>query len=286
MNVVMKQYKYYVKCALLTVSLALSDLVSAQEKNSSDYYLVYEPSKIIYYEEAQSRLFIQKDSTVSKDYIVSLLGGLTDSDFEISWIKTKRFNDNICRVVVDDTIIDSLIVEVAKDDAVLMARRIFEPEGIQQEIIDNHELENESTLRFSYSQRFEIFFFNDIVCFPIAGKLAPKISDSLCNELGLTVKEEEGPSITFSVSKIADIFQITHSLLKTELFYSVYVEQLEPFRYMMPSNSLANDAVDLGKVYYNVTGVRLEKPSGPTIVITHSSDGTVRSDKILFDISQ
>lgn len=277
----MKECRKNLKVSIMVAIMALPMFVSAQGLNDSDYYLVSGPNKVDYYEKAPYRLFIYKDSTVSKDYIISLLGKLTDSEFEFNWINTSTFKDNLCRVVVDDCIIDSLIVELAKDEAVLMARRIFEPKGIQQKIIDNPELENESTSRFSYSQRYEILFFNDIVCFPLTGKLEPQITDSLCNKMGLTAKEETGLSITFAVSKTADIFQISHCLLNTDLFYNVHVDQLQPYRYIMSVNEKANEIVNQEKYFFDVSGYITDNPSRPTIVVTRNSDGTIRSEKKL-----
>ena len=83
-----------IKMALLLALLSFNVCALGQDQPNTEYCL-------------KNRLFVEKDSTISQDYITSLLNRLTDSNIEISWISQTSPRNNLCRVVYEDSLIEA-----------------------------------------------------------------------------------------------------------------------------------------------------------------------------------
>lgn len=276
-----------IKMALLLALLSFNVCALGQDQPNTEYCLKYGPSKVEYFVKAKNRLFVEKDSTISQDYITSLLNRITDSKIEISWISQTSPRNNLCRVVYEDSLIDNLITELIKDDAIITARRIYITRSTYEYILNHPEVEENVNpfLKYPYSQRHETFFFNNIVCFPET-QIAPAIIDSICSSLCLSIKHDEnydGPPYVFvSSSKDFDIFDVSNKLYDTGYFLYVYLDQFMPYylsgqTIIAPSSSETQD-----ELYYNLSGEVKDPPSGLTIVVTRYSDGSVKTEKKLF----
>ena len=188
-----------------------------------------------------------------------------------------KIRDNVfCRVVVYDSLIDGIIEKLVIDDAVLVARRIYVPtKSSEPQLPDNKE-----GLSHSDPHRLEIWFFNEILCFP-STQIDSVVADSICKSLGLTYTVEGGV-LYFAPSKTADIISISNKLYDSGLFTYVTPNHITPYFTINPTRTVTVGDIATETMYYDMMGNRTQKPSGPTIVVTKKSDGTVHSEKKIF----
>lgn len=274
----MRKYKRIIEVAMTLLLLCFPMMLFGQDQAKVNPYLNYGVDEIQYYRVIPNCFFIQKDSAVSQDYIISLLKELTDSEMDISW-KTfsKKRNNIFCRVIVDDSLIDGLIEKLVIDDAVLVARRIYGPTNNSEPQLS----ENEEGLSNSLPHRLENWFFNEIICFPSA-PIDSIVIDSISKSLELTYIVDNGV-INFTASKTADIFNISNKLFDSGKFLLVFPSRIEPyFTYDDSTITMSVGAIVTETSFYDMWGNKTDKPSGPTIVVTKKSDGTVHSEKKFF----
>ncbi len=273
----MSMSKRYYKVGITMFLLCLPMMLLGQDKEESNPYLNYGADKIQFYKMVPNCFFVQKDSAFSQDYIVSLLKESTDSEMDISWKTFSKIRDNVfCRVVVYDSLIDGIIEKLVIDDAVLVARRIYVPtKSSEPQLPDNKE-----GLSHSDPHRLEIWFFNEILCFP-STQIDSVVADSICKSLGLTYTVEGGV-LYFAPSKTADIISISNKLYDSGLFTYVTPNHITPYFTINPTRTVTVGDIATETMYYDMMGNRTQKPSGPTIVVTKKSDGTVHSEKKIF----
>lgn len=93
--------------AVATVLLLTLPILAIGQNQSGAVFFIDEGTPDMpmrtYYHAIPGRFFIQRSPDVNQDYIISLLDDLTDSPFESSWCSTKDNQDNLCRVIIDDT---------------------------------------------------------------------------------------------------------------------------------------------------------------------------------------
>ena len=238
--------------------------------NQSDHFFFYSdyPSKRFLCE-IQDRLFIQTSEKATQDYINALINSLIDCEYEQEWISAR-----LCRLTVSEAKIDSLIKQLIKDDSVLVARRIYVSK-------DSYEAD----LYYPNLKYAEEWILNDITCyFKDNNIVIPK--DSICNKLGLTIYGENDSYVNFKASKQADIFEVTQKLFETGYFSEVYAIIETPFATyttdVYPIKEITNEAQETSVQYFDLLGHKVAAPSGLTIVVKRYSDGTVRTEKILF----
>ena len=223
-----------IKAVATVLLLTLPMLAFGQNQSDSDIF-IYEgsPGRSVntYYYEIPGRFFIQRSADVSQDYIITLLKGLTDSPFESSWCSTKEEQDNLCRVIIDDALINNIIDELLKDDGVLAARRIY----VKKKAYDDYVLFlKESGAEFMdfidlVLKSSEIWLFNSIMCTPMNLKPESVPIDSICNALSLTYEMTGPVLINFKALKNSDIFEVTHKLFETGFFTRVAPDIIGPF---------------------------------------------------------
>ena len=223
---------------------------------------------------APNKMFVKKVPGVTNDYIVSLLDEQLNDKYHI----TGWYGD-FCKVdVVEDSLIDGAITELLKSDSVAITRRIlyFRPD---YEFFIEH--------GYPIDEYCEICIFSDIT-YCIRKKYTQDTVDSLANLYGLkrTTDQYEPKRLgSLAVPKTADIFDIAQKLYDTQCF--TYISLSMYMRVKLsdttPIGEIETEQVEiLDTQYYNLSGQRINTPSGLTIVVTRYSDGSVHTEKRLF----
>ena len=238
--------KYLLICLAL---IAVVSFVGCDEKDriqeeseseqiqTKESYVFWGTAGKIYFVTMPNKLFIQKDSTVTREYLLSLLDNVIDSDFEVIWSPRSRpehivdrIHEDNCEVIVNDALIDDIITELSKDDGVLVARRICAQKDEYEYGLQHPELDS-SYLHYPYSRRIEYWFYNEIPCTPLETALDEIPSDSICNALGfIDCFVEQKTWITFKASKSADVIELSAKLYETGYFSYVVPKYRMPFR--------------------------------------------------------
>lgn len=249
------------------------DDIYGDKINRSDHFYLYDQGKIEFYQ-IQGRFFILKNDTVSQDVINKILNNTIHSDYETEWLY-----DDICRVITDEQLIDDIIKNLLQYDDVQTARRIYVSRN-----------DYCSYLFYPDLEQGEMYFLNYLGGF-YKGEFNQSLMDSLSNDLGLIIRSVENYfdnylSVSFYVTKSADLFEACQKLFETGCFSSIYpTNMIPPIINHWGETSIHPIKEDLTVqevLYYNMTGRRLETPSGLTIVVTRYSDGSIRREKILF----
>ncbi len=225
--------KHSVMKAVTAILLFVQPIFAiGQDQTGSDPYIDEgspDYSMKTYYHQVPGRFFIQKSDKVSREYIISLLSQLTDSEFEYSWCPTSyaplHAKDSLCRVIMDDTMIDNIINGLLKDDGVMAARRIY----VQTEVYDKY-VTNLQQLNLDYADYFkdpnlknyERYFLNEIICYPDnPHDLSIIPMDSICNVIGIYFTQYGYGTLIAHAPKDANIFEIANKLFKTGYFDGV-----------------------------------------------------------------
>ena len=244
------------------------DDVYGERITRSDHFFDYNGDKV-YYHEIQGRFFVEKTDSVSQYYINELLNNTINGDFETEWLY-----NNLCRVIVDDELIDNIINQILKDEGIITARRIY--------VIRS---DYNSYLFYPDLEKGEKYLLNVLTCNTI-GKFNQALLDSISDSLGLTYRTGSYCTVIFFAPKQVDIFEVSQKLFETGGFSSVSINtQIPPIinHWSETYISLPKDKVAVKEeLYYNLAGQRTDTPSGLTIVVTRYSDGSVRREKKLF----
>ena len=247
--------------------------IGQDQTNSDKYYYSYNfdsgESYKEYLVEVPNKLFIKKKEDVDNSAIVSILNGIVKAQFEIGWIGDK------CKVVVEDSKIDNIITELLKEESVLAARRIYCFKS-------DYDYANKNGISISENQ--EVCPLNNITC-GVNGDIDTNVMDSIALALNLeVVKTVTGPfgGAKFMTPKTADVFEIAQ-----KIFESGYFTYTQPELYMKVVLAYTTNVKDVTEeitetLYYNLSGQKIDSPSGLTIVVTRYSDGTVSTEKKLF----
>ena len=223
---------------------------------------------------APNKMFVKKVPGVTNDYIVSLL----EEQFNDKYRITGWYGD-FCKVdVVEDSLIDGAITELLKSDSVAITRRIlyFRPD---YEFFIEH--------GYPIDEYCEICVFNG-VSYHIRRGYTQNTVDSLANVYGLTNtpdKDSHGAYGSLSAPKTADIFDIAQKLYDTQCF--TYISLSMHMRVKLsdgttPIGEIETEQIEIQETqYYNLSGQRINAPSGLTIVVTRYSDGSVRTEKVM-----
>ena len=247
--------------------------IGQDQTNSDKYYYSYNfdsgESYKEYLVEVPNKLFIKKKEDVDNSAIVSILNGIVKAQFEIGWIGDK------CKVVVEDSKIDNIITELLKEESVLAARRIYCFKS-------DYDYANKNGISISENQ--EVCPLNNITC-GVNGDIDTNVMDSIALALNLeVVKTIPGPfgGAKFMTPKTADVFEIAQRIFETG-----YFTYTQPELYMKVVLAYTTNVKDVTAeitetLYYNLSGQKIDSPSGLTIVVTRYSDGTVSTEKKLF----
>ena len=245
-----------------------SDDVYGAKINRSDHFFYYDNS-IVYFHEIQGRFFVEKADSVTQDYINELLDNAINGDFETEWLY-----DNLCRVIVDEELIDNIIDQILKDGGITTARRIYVKKS-----------DYNSYLFYPDLEQGERYILNDLIGY-CKGEYNQVKMDSISNSLGLTYRKGDYNSILFLVPKHADIFEVAQKIFEAGGFSQVCPRvEIPPIINHWGETYISQPKEEVTvkeELYYNLAGQRTDTPSGLTIVVTRYSDGSVRREKKLF----
>lgn len=233
--------------------------------DKSDHYFIYssDGSRKIYYG-IPNRLLIQKGPDVTQDYVNSLLNELIDDYYSINW-----YGEATSEVVVDDVFPDKIIEELLKDEGILFARLVY----ISKENYEKY-------LYYPYLEKYEECITNSNIKCWFKEEYDQAQLNNLSAVLGLTVVSNNDTYIVFNAPKNSDIFDILQKLFETGCFKAVNPTITMPNVTWTINSTINVDPIESS--YYNVSGVKVNTPTGLTIVVTRYSDGTVRTEKRLF----
>ena len=284
---------------VLTVTLLVVPMLAFGQYQTDS--LRWFNGETIYYLTLPNRLFVHKDSTVSQEYLINLLNRVIDSEYEIIWCPrtypehlTDRYHEDACDVVVEDALIDDVISELIKDDGILTARRVYiersdYERGVESDLIHPGQEKSDPLYghySYTYAQWNEWwFFYDEIHCEPYDKLDVGNIpTDSICKALGLTFEYQEQSMFpyVFMASKGADILKTSADICKTGYFKFAMPQCWQPFASYGTTAIKNTSSESKKKDYYNLSGQKTDTPSGLTIVVEQSSDGTVSTEKKLF----
>ncbi len=237
------------------------------------YYYNYDFDNGVSYKEylveVPNKLFIKKKSDVEQSEIVSTLNGIIKDQYEIGWI------GDICKVKVDDSKVDNIIAELLKEESVMAARRIY---------CFKSDYDNANKNGVAIGEDQEVCPLNNLPC-GVKSDIDTNVLDSIAGALNIDVsKIVTGPYgwVDFMAPKTADIFKVSQKIFDTG-----YFTYTQPNLYMKVVLAYTTNVTDVPEEimetqYYNLSGSKIESPSGLTIVVTRYSDGTIRTEKKLF----
>ena len=134
-------------------------------------------------------------------------------------------------------------------------------------------------------EKGERYLLNVLTCNTI-GNYNQELLNNISDSLGLTYTTGSYSTVVFLVPKHADIFEVSQKVFETGGFSSVGINsQIPPIISHWGETNIHKfkEELTVREVqYYDMTGRRLETPSGLTIVITRYRDGSVRREKKLF----
>ena len=236
--------------------------------NRSDHFFYYDNS-IVYFHEIQGRFFVEKSDSVTQDYINELLDNAINGDFETEWLY-----DHLCRVIVDEELIDNIIDQILKDGGITTARRIYVKKS-----------DYNSYLFYPDLEQGERYILNDLIGY-CKGEYNQAKMDSISNSLGLTYRKGDYNSILFLVPKNADIFEVAQKIFEAGGFSQVCPRvEIPPIIAHWGETYISQPKEEVTvkeELYYNLAGQRTDTPSGLTIVVTRYNDGSMRTEKKLF----
>ena len=246
--------------------------LSAEPVDKSDLPSHYDYSGIKqYWYELSDRFTVRRSSSISKSALESVIKGqLTVSD--ITWD-----NDSICTVVTyPDQIAAAMETLSAKDEVLRVSHKYFDVNGY--ELVLKEGLK--TPMSFGLTGVIEISFKNDI---------SEADKNKIINDYNLKFVGgiAEFNSWKYDVPKTLDVLTVSKSIFETGLV--VYSKPVTTAVYKVifwgPSSNvekIVESTKEIGTQYYNLSGQRIDTPTGLTIVVTRYSDGTVRTEKRLY----
>ena len=220
------------------------------------------------------RFFVKKSTGVTQDYLISLLEDEFNGNYQIEgWI-----GDDICKVIVDDSLIDLAVTKLLNNDSILVARRIYADRGSYEHYLNGAHIKLDE---------IEMCIFSEIA-YGIRNGYSQNQMDSIADVYGLVNtpnpynSKNEG---MFGLSKTTDIFEMSRTLYEIGCF--TYIQPNMYMQVVLLNPTLAEEKEKqpvqvLETKYYNITGQTTDSPSGLILVVTRYSDGTVSTEKKLF----
>ena len=230
-----------------------------------------------YWYNVDDRLTVIKTSATDQSEMESIIRKHVEES-EILWN-----NDNTCTVVMDPANVDAALAALLQEESVSHVSRMYFNIGSY-----------EGTLSRG---------LKDPECYGLNGKIDLSFKEStsadeksnLIKDYNLKVlyrDEEDDPyysSYEVEVPKTADPLSVSNSIFETGLVsYSqpcTTAEAKVSFYWSGGTTAVktvANEAQETAVQYYDLLGHKVATPSGLTIVVKRYSDGTVRTEKILF----
>jgi hypothetical protein len=235
------------------------------------YYYDYYGNKVYWYV-LSDRILIRKSPSIDKNQMESIIKDYVEGP-DIIWD-----NDSICTVVINPEQIENAMNALSKENAVLRVSNKYFSKGTY-ELVLGQGLKNPDS--FGLDGKLSLYFKEDI---------SQDDRDGLVRDYNLHLVADGRFSSEYEVPDSLDVLEVCRSIFETGL-----VEYCEPnttyiakLIFFNPSSSTTGvepieDVTELKTEYYNLLGRRMEEPSGLTIKVTHYSNGTIRSEKQLFE---
>ena len=238
------------------------------DKSELDY--IYDSGgKKVYLYTIPGQFMISKDSETDQTEIESLLNQYLSKPY-IEWKA-----DNRCQVEVDESKVDEAIGILRNNEKIVSANRSYfmlsDYEGMLKSGTGYPNV-------FNYSQNINISFKNGV---------EKSVKDSLANAFNLSLVTELEGQGTWVVPKTIEVIEVCRSLFESGYVNWVVPSWLSGFQVVLFSSTTTTSIVkgsktELDTQYYNLSGQRINAPSGLTIVVTRYSDGSVRTEKRLY----
>ena len=217
---------------------------------------------------------VTKDRETDKAVIEALLNKyLTDPYYE--WI-----GDTRCQVKTDESLVEEAIAKLRNEEPVNSANRSYlKKSDYEYNLVNGTDYPN----IFNFSQELLVSFKDDV---------SDSVKDSLRNALNLTFLEESYVT-KWLAPKTADVIKISNSIYESGYVEWVELDWQTGYNIIFWSSS-GSGTTDIkrhespvaGEIvsesYYDLLGRRMDSPSGLTIVVTRFSDGSTRTEKLLF----
>ena len=247
--------------------------IEPMDVSELDYKFNSEGNKNYLYK-LPGRFMLTKDRLTDRAEIEALLNKyLTDPYYE--WK-----GDEVCMVETDESLVEEAIAKLRNEELVNSANRSYLMKSDYEFNLLNG---TDYPTIYSYSQELLISFKDDV---------SDSVKDSLRNAFNLTFLEESYVT-KWLAPKTADVLKICNSIYESGYVKTAGLHWLlsDTGIHLSSSGSGTTDikgheAPVAGEIvsesYYDLLGRRMDSPSGLTIVVTRFSDGSTKTEKLLF----
>ena len=240
------------------------------DKSTLPFYYNYSGNKQYLYE-LYDRFMIKKSPSLNKSALESVIKGqLVESD--IIWE-----NDSLCTVVTIPEKVEAAMEAIFNEDGVLRVSHKYFDVGAYEATLKEGEKNPES---FGLTGVIQLSFKKDIT----EADKAKIISDY---NLKLVDGNKEINSWEYEVPETSDVLAVSQSIFETGLvnYSKPITTTVGGIIFWGPSSNVekvTQGVKEIATQYYNLSGQRINAPSGLTIVVTRYSDGSVHTEKRLY----
>ena len=242
------------------------------DKSTLPFYYNYSGNKQYLYE-LYDRFMVRKSPSVSKSALESVIKEQLEES-EIIWE-----NDSLCTVLTIPEQVEGAMDAILNENGVLRVSHEYFGVGAYEATLKGGEKNPDA---FGFTGVIELSFKNDI---SDADK-AKIISDY---NLKLAHENAENRYWRYELPNTSDVLAVSKSIFETGLVdYSSPAISLQISHHLNNTGSTTkvketpSDKKEIATQYYNLSGQRINAPSGLTIVVTRYSDGSVHTEKRLF----
>ncbi len=240
------------------------------DKTDLDFYYNLDGSKHYLYK-SPGRFIIKKGKDTDKAVIESVLSKYLVLPSYV-WA-----TDNLCKVDIDESLVDDAIDQISKEESVLFVSRSYlMPSEYEKTIVEGTDYPKD----YNYDENITIRFIDGV---PESRK------DSLKNALNLKMIEENVAFSTWAVNSTDDILHICRELYESGYLKCATPNWVNGFKIIWwsspdPETTIreTTESSIVSVLYFDMLGRPVNNPSGLTIVVTRYSDGTIRTEKKLF----
>ena len=239
------------------------------DKFTLPFYYNYSGNKQYLYE-LYDRFMIKKSPSLNKSALESVIKGqLVESD--IIWE-----NDSLCTVVTIPEKVEAAMESMFNEDGVLRVSHKYFSVG-----------DYEATLKEGVKTP-ESFGFTGVIGISFKD-IAEEDKAKIISDYNLKLVDgnKEINSWEYEVPNTSDVLAVSQSIFETGLVkYSIPITTtVYRIIFWGPSSNVekvTQGVKEIATQYYNLSGQRINAPTGLTIVVTSYSDGTVHTEKRLF----
>ena len=244
--------------------------VQTVDKESLPYYYDYNSKAYLYL--LPDRFMVEKDALTDKIAVETIIKNhLAEAD--IIWD-----NDSMCTVITFPDLVENAMYALSQEKSVQRLSRKYFRVGIYEETL---KLGDKNPDSFGLDGKLLLSFKENI---------SKDDKDGVIRDYNLHLVASGRSYGKYEVPDSLDVLEVCRSIFETGL-----VEYCEPNTtyiakciFFNSSSSTTGvepikDVTEVKTEYYNLLGRRMEEPSGLTIKVTHYSNGTIRSEKQLFE---